>query len=61
MRVKEKESFLLLDISNSYQGLNTDDYFTLKEGGIVTISTIPKICQEHLMEIKPKIIKKRKK
>ena len=59
MRVKAKESFLLLDISNSYQGLNTDDYFTLKEGGIVTISVIPKICQEHLIEIVKK--KKRKK
>ena len=60
MKVKEKESFLLLDISNSYQGLNTDDYFTLKEGGIVTISSIPKICQEHLVEIVKKKTKKRK-
>ena len=45
MKVKATEKFQELGIENSYQGLDTEDYFALRRGEVIELKEIP----AHLM------------
>lgn len=46
MKYKATKKFQELGIENSYQGLNTDDYFALRNGKIVELNQVP----NHLLD-----------
>ena len=54
MKYKATEKFKELGIENSYQGLLTEDYYKLRNGGIVEIEFPPKhlIDGNYIKELK---------
>ena len=46
MKYKATKKFERLGIDNSYQGLNTKDYYSLKAGNVVDIEDVPSVLLE---------------
>lgn len=54
MKIKAKPSFMELDISNNYQGLDTPDYEALKRGKTIELKKIPVYIEGHIEKVKEK-------